>query len=142
LPAAPAAACSARAAQEIRDVVAGHGKTPYAGVIQLPGFIQAENFDNGGEGIAYHDTSAGNTGGAYRTDNVDIETTGDTGGGYDIGWTDVGGQYRRQSAVDPTWPLLHHAHATSSCDGCTISPAAAPIMLRIGSGEKDRPAAN
>ena len=48
----------------------------------------------------------------------------------------VGGQYRRQSPVDPTWPLLHHAHATSSCDGCTITPAAAPTMLRIGSAER------
>lgn len=66
------------------------GQTPYAGVIQLPGTIQAENYDNGGEGVAYHDLSSGNYGGAYRSENVDIETTGDTGGGYNIGWIDTG----------------------------------------------------
>ncbi|MDO8586544.1 MAG: DUF5010 C-terminal domain-containing protein [Armatimonadota bacterium] len=65
-------------------------QAPYAGVIALPGTVQAENFDEGGEGIAYHDLSAGNLGGAYRTTDVDIETTGDTGGGYNVGWIDTG----------------------------------------------------
>ncbi|MDO3386233.1 carbohydrate-binding protein [Gilvimarinus sp. SDUM040013] len=36
------------------------------------------------------DTTAGNTGGAYRSDDVDIEATTDTGGGYNIGWVDAG----------------------------------------------------
>lgn len=52
----------------------------------LPGLIEAENFDNGGEGVAYHDTTAGNSGGRYRATDVDIETTVDVGGGYDLGW--------------------------------------------------------
>lgn len=34
------------------------------------------------------DTTAGNTGGAYRTDDVDIEATGDDGGGFNVGWID------------------------------------------------------
>jgi hypothetical protein len=46
--------------------------------------VQLENYDGGGEGVAYHDTTSGNSGGAYRTNNVDIETTGDTGGGFDL----------------------------------------------------------
>src|SRR5262249_1886423 len=46
------------------------------------------NFDNGGEGVAYHDTTSGNTGGAYRTTNVDIEQASD--GGFDVGWIDAG----------------------------------------------------
>jgi PKD repeat protein len=34
---------------------------------------QAENFDEGGEGVAYHDTTRGNSGGAYNlVDDVDI----------------------------------------------------------------------
>jgi subtilisin family serine protease len=57
--------------------------TPPAAV---PGLIEAENFDNGGEGVAYHDTTAGNTGGKYRATDVDIETTTDAGGGYNLGW--------------------------------------------------------
>ncbi len=51
----------------------------------LPGRIEAEDYDLGGEGIAYHDTTPGNTGGVYRQDDVDIETT--TGEGTpNIGW--------------------------------------------------------
>ena len=52
--------------------------------------IQAEDFDEGGQGIAYNDTTAGNSGGQYRTTGVDIEATTDTGGGYDVGWTAAG----------------------------------------------------
>ena len=52
--------------------------------ITLPGTVQVEDYDS------YFDTSAGNSGGAYRTDDVDIEATGDASGGYNIGWTDAG----------------------------------------------------
>ena len=57
----------------------------------IPGTIQVENFDLGGETVAYHDNDAANTGGQYRTtDGVDIEVSTDTGGGYSIGWTRTG----------------------------------------------------
>ena len=36
---------------------------PFNGPHQVPGVLQAENYDLGGEGVAYHDTTAGNTGG-------------------------------------------------------------------------------
>jgi hypothetical protein len=48
--------------------------------------IQAEDFDVGGEGVAYHDTSDGNKGGAYRDTDVDIQETDDESGEYNIGW--------------------------------------------------------
>jgi Malectin domain/Carbohydrate binding module (family 6)/Transmembrane protein 131-like N-terminal len=64
-------------------------ESPYGGTAAtIPGIIQAENYDNGGEGIAYHDTDAANLGGAYRNDGVDIESTG--AGGYDVGWVKAG----------------------------------------------------
>lgn len=48
--------------------------------------IEAENFDDGGAGMAWNDTTPGNAFGNYRTNcNVDIEPTSDTGGGFDIG---------------------------------------------------------
>jgi hypothetical protein len=63
------------------------GQTPYGGTAwAVPGQIEAENYDTGGEGIAYHDTTTGNSLGAYRTDDVDIKTSNDTGGGYDRKW--------------------------------------------------------
>ncbi|HKP37651.1 MAG TPA: carbohydrate-binding protein [Pyrinomonadaceae bacterium] len=62
-------------------------QTPYSGTpISLPGVIQVENFDNGGEGFAYHDTTASNDGGYYRSGAVDICTCGSPYG-YSIGWT-------------------------------------------------------
>jgi hypothetical protein len=58
---------------------------PYSGTpIPLPGPIRPENFDNGGEGVAYHDTTSGNAGGQYRQTDVDIESS--SLGGYDVGW--------------------------------------------------------
>jgi hypothetical protein len=63
------------------------GPTPFTGTpIALPGTLQAEDFDNGGEGVAYHDQTSGNAGGAYRTTNVDIAGAADVGGGYTLGW--------------------------------------------------------
>jgi hypothetical protein len=38
----------------------------------IPGIIEAEDYDTGGEGIAYHDSSKGNKGEQYRNDDVDI----------------------------------------------------------------------
>ncbi len=50
----------------------------------VPGTLEAENYNTGGEGIGYHDTTATNLGGAYRTDDVDIESL--SGGGYAVGY--------------------------------------------------------
>jgi hypothetical protein len=63
--------------------------TPFGGApISLPGAIPAANFDNGGEGIAYHDTTTGNTGGQYRSTDVDVQASSE--GGYAIGWIATG----------------------------------------------------
>jgi PKD repeat protein len=64
-----------------------YGGTSWA----IPGKIEAENFDIGGQGIAYSDADAANTTGQYRaTDGVDIEGCADAGGGFDIGFTGAG----------------------------------------------------
>ncbi|MGC4031127.1 MAG: cellulase family glycosylhydrolase [Tepidisphaeraceae bacterium] len=53
--------------------------------------IEAENYDNGGQGISYNDANTANQGGAYRTTGgVDIETTSDTGGGYNVSYIQPG----------------------------------------------------
>ena len=64
--------------------------TPYGGSpAMVPGRIEAEHFDEGGEGIAYHDVEAANIGMAFRTDEgVDLEPAG--GGGYDVFWIVAG----------------------------------------------------
>ncbi|HVH56438.1 MAG TPA: phospholipase D-like domain-containing protein, partial [Vicinamibacterales bacterium] len=59
--------------------------TPYGGSAPaMPGTFQAENFDEGGQNIAYSDTTGGNSGSAYRATDVDIEATTDTGGGFNL----------------------------------------------------------
>jgi hypothetical protein len=61
------------------------GPTPYSGTaIRLPGTIQAEFYDRGGDGVAYHDTTPGNSGGVLRSDGVDLQSATDTGGGYKV----------------------------------------------------------
>jgi glucosylceramidase len=62
---------------------------PYSGSpVALPGTVDAVNFDNGPAGVAYGDSTPGNTGGAYRSTDVDIEAS--AGGGFNVGWTDAG----------------------------------------------------
>lgn len=46
--------------------------------------IEAENFDQGGPNIAYLDTDSLNQGGAYRSEDVDIQPTNDAGGGFNL----------------------------------------------------------
>lgn len=64
--------------------------SPYTGVpFWIPGTIGLNQYDKGGEGVAYHDNDPlGNTGGKYRpSEGVDIETAGNGENGYDVGWT-------------------------------------------------------
>src|SRR5206468_7479175 len=63
------------------------GSKPYTGTpVALPGKVESENYDTGGSTIAYLDTTSGNSGSAYRSDNVDIQATTDSGGGYNLAW--------------------------------------------------------
>jgi len=68
------------------------GDAPYGGTAAaVPGNVLAENYDTGGQGVAYNVTSVNGTDNGYRSDGVDLETTTDTGGGAnDLGWTAAG----------------------------------------------------
>lgn len=76
---------------EITITVLGNG-TAYKGTpVLIPGIVQAEEYDLGGESVAYHDSDPKNVGVPFRsTEGVDIEGCADTGGGYDVGWTAAG----------------------------------------------------
>ncbi len=72
-------------------VTAASSGTPYGGTaLMLPGTLQVENFDQGGNGVGYRDLTSGNLGGQYRGGDVDIEDTADAGGGHDVGWAGAG----------------------------------------------------
>ncbi len=85
--------------------------------IPLPSRIQAEDYKAGGEGIGYHDTTLNNTGATYKTDNVDIESTLDQGGGYDVGWTEAGEWLAYDVNVQATGLYNLTARAASGASG-------------------------
>ncbi|MFC7772207.1 carbohydrate-binding protein [Salinirubellus sp. GCM10025899] len=72
----------------------GGGSTPADGQSAYadhdPSRIEAENYDEGGEGVAYHDSDADNQGGAYRSGGIDVQSTSDAGGGHNVGWIEDG----------------------------------------------------
>lgn len=58
-------------------------QTPFLGSpFNIPATIQAEDFDNGGDGIAYSDNDTGNARDLYRPSDVDIENCDE--GGFQI----------------------------------------------------------
>ncbi|WP_426452456.1 DUF7594 domain-containing protein [Paenibacillus sp. S-38] len=64
---------------------------PTFGIHVLPGTVEAEHYDHfpaSGEGRTYHDLSAGNSGGQYRGDSVDIQPV--STGGYALTDLDAG----------------------------------------------------
>jgi mannan endo-1,4-beta-mannosidase len=104
---------------------------PYSGAAtEIPGIIEAENYDLGGEGIAYHDLSPTNTLGQYRNDAVDIEACADAGAGYNLGnvqateWT----EYSVKVSQTASYNLVLRVAATAAgktmhieMDGINIS---------------------
>ncbi len=76
------------------DIMVGAGcpQAPYLmTATPIPGTIEAENYDLGGQGLAYNDSDASNNGGAYRpAEGVDLEGTSDAGFGFNLGWTAPG----------------------------------------------------
>lgn len=65
----------------------GGVQTSFPGTaIPIPGTLEIEDYDNGGEGIAYHDNDAANQGGGYRlNEGVDIGG-GPNGNGFVLGY--------------------------------------------------------
>ena len=93
------------------------GQTAYNGLHAIPGRVQAEDFDNGGAGIAYYDTTAGNTGGSGRlNEGVDVETAN---GITNIGWI-----------VDNEWTESTVTVATGGTTPRTSASARGPTTAR------------
>jgi glucosylceramidase len=61
---------------------------PFGGTsASIPGIIQVENYDLGGQNVAYNDSDATNNGNQYRkTESVDIDVIAGTSA-YTLGWT-------------------------------------------------------
>jgi Carbohydrate binding module (family 6)/Fibronectin type III domain len=99
------------------------GGTPAA----VPGTVQAENYDTGGQGVAYNVTTVNGTDNGYRSDGVDLEVTTDTGGGVNMGWTAAGQwfKYTVNVATAGTYTVTFRVAAeTAIADGLHISNSA------------------
>lgn len=84
---------SGNVSEAITNIKINMQQAPYEGTAwAIPGTIQFENYDDGGNGFAYLDNAKDNTGGAtFRTDeDVDIENCTDAGAGYSVGYTTAG----------------------------------------------------
>jgi hypothetical protein len=94
-------------------------QAPYGGVARLiPGTIQAEDFDEGGEGVSWHDTTAGNSGGEHRTTDVDEQTCTDGPGcGFNVGWLTTGEWLEYSVNVAATGTYFFEARVSSPGSG-------------------------
>lgn len=87
-------------------------RLPYKTVIAVPGIIQAENFDKGGEGFTFHDSDSNDEGDAnYRTDNEGLDLVKGNNGTA-IGYT-AKGEWTEYS-VNVTEPGQYEFKATCS----------------------------
>ena len=105
------------------------GEAPYGGTAAaIPGNVLAENYDTGGQGVAYNVTSVNGSDNGYRSDGVDLEATTDTGGGAnDLGWTAAGQwfKYTVNVATAGTYTVgVRLAAPTAVTDGLHIDNSA------------------
>ena len=113
-------ATTTSAAATIR-VAAPPSPTPFGGSpAAIPGVIEGENFDEGGEGIAYHDLNTANLGGKYRQTGVDIEATSDVGGGFSLGWVGAGEWLKYSVSVAASGDYTLEARVASQGTGGTL----------------------
>lgn len=70
-------------------VTAFNPRAPYKNAIAIPGIIQAENFDTGADGIAFHDSDSKNEGVGYRSNGGGVDFVS-AGSGYGVGYTVAG----------------------------------------------------
>jgi hypothetical protein len=77
--------------------------------------FEAEDYDSGAsavEGTDYHDTTPGNTGGLYRTQDVDIESCSE--GGYNVGWLANGEWMKYRFKGGGTYRVLFRCDGTQA----------------------------
>ena len=91
---------------------------PYGGKLaEIPGTIEFENYDVGGNGYAYFDDTPGSeTTVSWRSDeDVDIEECTDTDGGYNVGWA-MAGEWLEYS-VNVTTAGMYDIDLRVACNG-------------------------
>lgn len=106
----------------VQVTVNGTTNTPYSGTpLPIPGTIEIEDYDNGGQNLAYYDATTGNSGGAYRpSEAVDLQTA--TEGTAFKGWTNDNEwtKYTVNVAAAGTYTLVARVSTFSSIAACRV----------------------
>jgi len=92
-------------------------QAPYKGVIAIPGTVEAENYDVGGQNQSYYDSETANQGAVYRQDGVDIVAVTN---GYAVGYTVAGEWLEYTVNVAEAGALNYEATVASGADGSSI----------------------
>ncbi len=105
----------------INVIVSNHG-TPYKGVKDVPGTIQVEDFDQGGEGLTYHDSDSQKEGdgASYRSDGAGVDIVKGNGG-YALGYTAVGEWLEYTINVTKAGEYTYEAYVSSGVTGSGFS---------------------
>jgi beta-glucanase (GH16 family) len=72
----------------------GEGPYPGPAAPAIPGTVLNENYDTGGQGVAYNVTSTNGTANTYRAQGVDLEAATAPATGNDLGWSAAGQWFR------------------------------------------------
>lgn len=100
------------------DTVAANS-TPFLERISIPGKIEAENYDRGGQGVAFHDTNPEDApANLYREDNAGIDSAG---GAFFYGWTQKGEWILFSVSVESSGEFEFAARVASGTDGAAFS---------------------
>jgi beta-glucosidase len=91
-----AAGASAASSAVSVTTLASTGEAPYPGpaAAAVPGTVLAENYDTGGQGVAYNVTSTNGSATSYRSQGVDLEAATSPATGNDLGWSASGQWFR------------------------------------------------
>lgn len=95
-------------------------RSPYTGTpIALPGTVEAENFDKGGEEVTYHDsnTEGEGNGNSYRSDHGGVDIKSVSGVGHTIGYTHPGEWLEYTVDVKEAGTYEYDAYVSSGTTG-------------------------
>ena len=103
--------------ERLSNITAFSQRSPHKGIVSLPGTLQFEDFDEGGEGFTFHDSDALDEGKAnYRTDNEGVDiVTGNNG--YALGYTATGEWLEYTVDVQQEGIYAFEAYASKGNDG-------------------------
>ena len=95
---------------------------PYKAIFSVPGFVQLEDYDMGGQSVSFYDKDFVNEGGTYREDGVDIVQvdSADASKGYAIGYTQAGEWLEYSVNVVTTGKFVFRASVADGLEGGSI----------------------